>query len=88
MLAAGADPSFMNMEGKEARFDLGHTSLFTVVTTSASCGAVNNMHDSLTPIAGLVSLLLMELGEVVYGGVGAGFYGMMILPLLQFLLPV
>lgn len=78
LLAAGADPSFMNMEGKEARFDLGHTSLFTVVTTSASCGAVNNMHDSLTPIAGLVPLLLMELGEVVYGGVGAGFYGMMI----------
>lgn len=82
LLAAGADPSFMNMEGKEVRFDLGHSSLFTVVTTSASCGAVNNMHDSLTPIAGSVPLLLMALGEVVYGGVGSGFYGMMIFAII------
>lgn len=78
LLQAGADPSFMNMEGKETRFDLGHTSLFTVVTTSASCGAVNNMHDSLTPIAGMIPMWLMQVGEVVFGGVGAGFYGIMI----------
>lgn len=74
----GAAASSMHMEGKEMRFPLSHSSLFSVVTTSASCGAVNNMHDSLTPIGGLVPTLLMLLGEVVYGGVGAGFYGMMI----------
>ena len=74
----GAAESGMHMEGKEMRFPLSHSSLFSVVTTSASCGAVNNMHDSLTPIGGLVPTLLMLLGEVVFGGVGAGFYGMMI----------
>ena len=68
----------MNMEGKETRFDLAATSLFTVVTTSASCGAVNAMHDSLTPLAGMIPTWLMQLGEVVYGGVGAGFYGIMV----------
>lgn len=78
LLSVGADPSFMNMEGKEVRFNLAHTSLFTVATTSASCGAVNNMHDSLTPLAGLIPTLLMQLGEVVYGGVGSGFYGMIV----------
>lgn len=60
------------------RFALSHSSLFSVVTTSASCGAVNNMHDSLSPLAGLVPTLLMLLGEVVFGGVGAGFYGIVI----------
>ena len=74
----GAAESAMHMEGKEMRFPLSQSSLFSVVTTSASCGAVNNMHDSLTPIGGLVPMLLMLLGEVVFGGVGAGFYGMMI----------
>lgn len=68
----------MNMEGKEVRFDLANTSLFTVVTTSASCGAVNAMHDSLTPLAGMIPMWLMQLGEVVYGGVGAGFYGVIV----------
>ncbi|MBP2630415.1 MAG: Potassium-transporting ATPase chain [Firmicutes bacterium] len=67
-----------SMEGKEVRFGLGGSSLFTTVTTAASCGAVNNMHDSLTPIGGLVPLLQMMLGEIVFGGVGAGFYGMMV----------
>jgi K+-transporting ATPase ATPase A chain len=64
------------MEGKEVRFSLGGTALFTTATTSASCGAVNAMHDSLTPIGGLVPMLLILLGEVVFGGVGSGFYTM------------
>ena len=66
------------MEGKEVRFGIGGSSLFATVTTAASCGAVNTMHDSLTPLGGLSSLLQMMLGEIVFGGVGAGFYGMMI----------
>lgn len=74
----GAAPAPMNMEGKEMRFALPQSSLFTAATTSASCGAVNNMHDSLSPMAGMVPTLLMLLGEVVFGGVGAGFYGMMV----------
>ena len=78
LLSAGASPELMNMEGKEVRFDLAATTLFSVVTTSASCGAVNNMHDSLTPLAGMIPTWLMQLGEVVFGGVGAGFYGVMI----------
>ncbi|MDF2563624.1 MAG: Potassium-transporting ATPase chain [Massilibacillus sp.] len=67
-----------SMEGKEVRFGLGASSLFTTVTTAASCGAVNNMHDSLTPLGGFVPLLQMMLGEIVFGGAGAGFYGMMV----------
>jgi K+-transporting ATPase ATPase A chain len=62
------------MEGKEVRFGLGGTALFAVATTATSCGAVNAMHDSLTPLAGMVPLLLILLGEVVFGGVGSGFY--------------
>lgn len=65
------------MEGKEMRFGIASTSLFSVVTTAASCGAVNAMHDSLTPLAGMVTMVQMMLGEIVIGGVGAGFYGMM-----------
>ncbi|MEW6696880.1 MAG: potassium-transporting ATPase subunit KdpA [Bacillota bacterium] len=65
------------MEGKEVRFGIGGSALFTTVTTAASCGAVNNMHDSLTPIGGLIPLLQMMLGEVVFGGVGSGLYGML-----------
>lgn len=71
-----------NMEGKEARFGIIDTSLFVAVTTSASCGAVNAMHDSLTPIGGLVPMFLMQLGEVVFGGVGSGLYGMLIFAIL------
>ena len=67
-----------SFEGKEVRFGLGSSALFTTVTTAASCGAVNNMHDSLTPLGGLAALLQMMLGEVVFGGVGAGFYGIMV----------
>jgi K+-transporting ATPase ATPase A chain len=71
-----------NMEGKESRFGIAATSLFATVTTAASCGAVNGMHDSLTPLGGLIPLLQMQLGEVVFGGVGAGFYGMALFVLL------
>ncbi|KVP88934.1 ATPase [Burkholderia ubonensis] len=71
-----------NMEGKETRFGIAQSGIFTVATTSASCGAVNNMHDSLTPLGGLVPLLLIQLGEVIYGGVGSGLYGMLIFALL------
>ncbi|POA99347.1 potassium-transporting ATPase subunit KdpA [Chromobacterium sinusclupearum] len=71
-----------NMEGKEARFGIIDTSLFIAVTTSASCGAVNAMHDSLTPIGGMVPMFLMQLGEVVFGGVGSGLYGMLIFAIL------
>ena len=66
-----------NMEGKEVRFGLAGTSLFTVATTGTSCGAVAAMHDSLTPIGGLVPLALMLLGEIVFGGVGSGLYTML-----------
>ncbi len=66
-----------NMEGKEQRFGVFASSLFTVVTTAASCGAVNTMHDSLTALGGMVPLFMMQLGEVVIGGVGSGLYGML-----------
>jgi K+-transporting ATPase ATPase A chain len=67
-----------NMEGKEVRFGIANSALFTTVTTDASCGAVNNAHDSLTPIAGMVPLINMMLGEVIFGGVGSGLYGMIV----------
>lgn len=71
-----------NMEGKEVRFGINATSLFAVVTTSASCGAVNAMHDSFTPLGGMVPLVLMQLGEVVFGGVGTGLYGMLMFAIM------
>ncbi len=71
-----------NMEGKETRFGISASALFTAVTTAASCGAVNNMHDSLTPLGGFVPLVLMQFGEVVFGGVGSGLYGMLIFAIL------
>ncbi|MDP9602062.1 UNVERIFIED_ORG: K+-transporting ATPase ATPase A chain [Variovorax paradoxus] len=71
-----------NMEGKEVRFGIDASSLFAAVTTAASCGAVNGMHDSLTPMGGMVPLVLMQLGEVVFGGVGSGLYGMLIFAML------
>jgi K+-transporting ATPase ATPase A chain len=67
-----------NMEGKEVRFGIANSALFTAVTTDASCGAVNNAHDSLTPIAGMVPLINIMLGEIVFGGVGSGLYGMIV----------
>lgn len=70
------------MEGKETRFGITNSSLFSVVTTDASCGGVNAMHDSLTPLAGMVAMVNMMLGEVIFGGVGAGLYGMVIFIIL------
>lgn len=67
-----------NMEGKEVRFGIVGSALFSVVTTAASCGAVNGMHDSFTPLGGFVQLFMMQLGEVVYGGIGSGLYGMIV----------
>jgi potassium-transporting ATPase potassium-binding subunit len=67
-----------NMEGKEVRFGISDSSLFATITTDASCGAVNNVHDSLTPLGGMVPLVNIMLGEVVFGGVGSGLYGMLI----------
>src|SRR5450755_3435650 len=71
-----------NMEGKEVRFGIPASALFAVVTTDASCGAVNSMHDSYTPLGGLVPLVNIELGEVIFGGVGAGLYGMLMYAIL------
>lgn len=72
----------LSWEGKDARFDLGALSLFSTVTTSSSCGAVAVMHDSLMPLSGMVTMVLMQLGEVVFGGVGAGFYGMIVMAVI------
>ena len=67
-----------NMEGKEVRFGIAQTALFATVTTDASCGAVNSMHDSFTPLGGLVPLFNIQTDEVIFGGVGAGLYSMLI----------
>ena len=86
--ALGADQSASatqaggNMEGKEVRFGINASTLFATVTTAASCGAVNSMHDSYTPLGGMVPMVLMQLGEVVFGGVGSGLYGMLIFAML------
>ncbi|TMA27585.1 MAG: potassium-transporting ATPase subunit KdpA [Deltaproteobacteria bacterium] len=71
-----------NLEGKETRFGIAASALFATVTTDASCGAVNSMHDSFTPLGGLVPLANIQLGEVIFGGVGAGLYGMLVFVLL------
>jgi K+-transporting ATPase ATPase A chain len=78
LAAIGVDAAAGNMEGKEVRFGIFESALFATVTTDASCGAVNSMHDSFTPLGGLVPLINMHLGEIIFGGVGAGLYGMII----------
>lgn len=78
----GVSMSDGNMEGKEVRFGIFNSALFATITTAASCGAVNAMHDSFTALGGLVPLFMMELGEVVIGGVGAGLYGMLVFVIL------
>ena len=89
LTAAGADQSVSalapggNMEGKEVRFGIAQTALFAVVTTAASCGAIIGWHDSFTPIGGMVPLVNMMLGEVIFGGVGAGMYGILIFVVLS-----
>jgi K+-transporting ATPase ATPase A chain len=75
---ASALQSGGNMEGKEVRFGIANSALFTVVTTDASCGAVNNMHDSLMPLAGMIPMVNIMLGEIIFGGVGSGLYGMLL----------
>ena len=71
-----------NMEGKETRFGVANSVLYSVVTTDASCGAVNCMHDSLSPLSGMVSMFNMMLGEIIFGGVGSGLYGIIIFIIL------
>src|SRR4249920_2482004 len=89
LTSAGADQTVSalssggNMEGKEVRFGIANTALFATATTDASCGAINGWHDSFTPIGGLVPLANIELGEVVFGGVGAGLYGMLVFVILS-----
>ncbi|HET9205912.1 MAG TPA: potassium-transporting ATPase subunit KdpA, partial [Burkholderiaceae bacterium] len=89
LTAAGADQTATamspggNMEGKEVRFGIANTALFATVTTDASCGAINGWHDSFTPLGGLVPLANMQLSEVVFGGVGAGMYGMLVYIILS-----
>src|SRR5581483_11398070 len=71
-----------NMEGKETRFGIASSALFATVTTDASCGAVNGMHDSYTPLGGLVPLFNLQTDEVIFGGVGSGLYGMLLYAML------
>ena len=71
-----------NMEGKEVRFGIFNSALFATITTDASCGAVNSMHDSFTPLGGFVPLFNIQLGEIIFGGVGAGLYGMLVFVVL------
>ncbi len=78
LAALGVDPAGGNMEGKEVRFGIVASALFAVITTAASCGAVNAMHASFMPLGGMIPLINMELGEIVIGGVGAGLYGMLL----------
>jgi K+-transporting ATPase ATPase A chain len=83
LTAVGVDPSLGNMEGKELRFGTAMSVLFAVLTTGTSCGAVNAMHDSLMPLAGLVPLFQMQLGEITPGGVGSGLYGILVFALIS-----
>ncbi|HEX9049362.1 MAG TPA: potassium-transporting ATPase subunit KdpA [Anaeromyxobacter sp.] len=82
LAALAADHRAGNLEGKEVRFGVADSALFATVTTDASCGAVNSMHDSFTPIGGLVPLVNIQLGEVIFGGVGAGLYGVLVMVIL------
>ncbi|MEK7724645.1 MAG: potassium-transporting ATPase subunit KdpA [Acidobacteriota bacterium] len=82
LLPTNVNQTLGNMEGKEVRFGVANSALFATVTTAASCGAVNSMHDSFTPIGGLVPLVNILLGEVIFGGVGAGMYGVLIFVIL------
>jgi potassium-transporting ATPase potassium-binding subunit len=79
---ASAMQSGGNMEGKETRFGINASALFATITTAASCGAVNSMHDSYTPLGGAVPLVMIQLGEVVFGGVGSGLYGMLVFAIM------
>jgi potassium-transporting ATPase potassium-binding subunit len=80
--ALGLNAGDGNMEGKEVRFGITNSALFATITTDASCGAVNAMHDSFTPLGGLIPMLNIQLGEIIFGGVGAGLYGMLLFVIL------
>ena len=82
LTALGVDPAAGNMEGKEVRFGIALSSLFAVITTAASCGAVNAMHDSFMPLGGMIPLINIQLGEIIVGGVGAGLYGMLLFAII------
>ena len=86
LAALGIEQTNGNMEGKEVRFGIFNSALFATVTTDASCGAVNSMHDSFTPLGGLVPMFNIQLGEVVFGGVGAGLFGMLVFVVLAIFL--
>jgi K+-transporting ATPase ATPase A chain len=81
-VVASASQPGGNMEGKEVRFGIAASALYATATTDASCGAVNAMHDSFTPLGGLAPMLNIQLGEVIFGGVGAGLYGMLVMVVL------
>jgi K+-transporting ATPase ATPase A chain len=81
VVAHGGNPGG-NMEGKEVRFGIANSALYATVTTDASCGAVNSMHDSFTPLGGMVPLVNIQLGELIFGGVGSGLYGMLVMAIL------
>jgi len=83
LVGLGVSQHSGNMEGKEVRFGVASSALFATVTTDASCGAINSWHDSFTPLGGLVPLVNIELGEVIFGGVGAGLYGMLVFVILS-----
>lgn len=80
--SAGIQQAGGNMEGKEVRFGIMNSALFATITTDASCGAVNSWHDSYTPLGGMIPLLNIQLGEIIFGGVGAGMYGMLVMILI------
>ena len=86
LAALGLDPTTSAMEGKEVRFGIFNSALFATITTDASCGAVNAMHDSFTPLGGLVPMFNIHLGEVIFGGVGAGLFGMLVFVVLAIFL--
>ena len=79
---SGAEQAGGNMEGKEVRFGVANSALFATITTDASCGAINSWHDSYTPLAGMIPLLNIMLGEIIFGGVGSGMYGMLVMVVL------
>uniref|UniRef100_UPI003F94F582 potassium-transporting ATPase subunit KdpA n=1 Tax=Rhodoblastus sp. TaxID=1962975 RepID=UPI003F94F582 len=83
LTALGLDPAGGNMEGKEVRFGAAMSAIYVAVTTGESCGAVNAMHDSLTPLGGLVPIFMIQLGEVLPGGVGSGLYGLIVFAILS-----
>jgi K+-transporting ATPase ATPase A chain len=82
-LQSSSSPSSGNLEGKEVRFGVANSALFATVTTDTSCGAVNSMHDSFTPLGGMIPLINLMLSEVIFGGVGAGMYGMLVFVILS-----